>query len=71
MPTPVVQLLYSIYWKKEFRREKVVPLRLNEVNYFLDPYYQRIICPVARKMNVSPQAAYIRMKKMGLVVEKT
>lgn len=69
MPASVVQLLYRIYWKKEFQREKVVPLRLNEVNYFLNPYYQRIVCPVARKMNVSPQAAYIRMKKMGLVVD--
>lgn len=69
MPAPVLRLLYDIYWKKEFKSEEVAPLRLNEVNYFLNPFYQRIVCPVARKMNVSPQAAYIRLKNLGLVID--
>ena len=69
MPAPVIKLLYAIYWKKEFKSEKVCPLLVNR-DYYHDPVFQRIVGPVARKMNVSLQVAYIRLKKMGLLFHK-
>jgi Zn-dependent peptidase ImmA (M78 family) len=64
MPAPVISLLYAIYWKKEFKREKIGRLFVDK-DYYNDPVFQRVVGPVARKMNVSLQAAYIRLKKMG------
>lgn len=69
MPAPVIRMLYDIYWKKEFKSEKVCPLYVDK-NYYYVPVFQRVIGPVARKMNVSKQAAYIRLHKMGLIFEK-
>lgn len=69
MPAPVISLLYAIYWKKEFKSEKVCPLFVNR-DYYHDPVFQRVVGPVARKMNVSLQAAYIRLHKMGLLLHK-
>ena len=69
MPAPVISLLYAIYWKKEFKREKIGRLFVDK-DYYNDPVFQRVVGPVARKMNVSLQAAYIRLKKMGLLLNK-
>lgn len=68
MPAPVIRMLYAIYWKKEFKSEKVGPIFV-EKNYYYNPVFQRVVGPVARKMNVSMQAAYIRLHKMGIVLE--
>ena len=68
MPANVVRQLYYIYWKKEFHSEKIRPIRVNK-DYYHDPVFQRVVGPVARKMNVSLQAAYIRLKKMGLLLD--
>ena len=68
MPANVVRLLYDIYWKKEFHNEKTSPIRVNK-DYYHDPVFQRVVGPVARKMNVSLEAAYIRLKKMGLLLD--
>lgn len=68
MPAQVVRLLYEIYWKKEFKREEVEPLRL-EADMYHDSKFQRVCGPVARKMNVSLQALSIRMKALGLLIE--
>lgn len=70
MPAPVIRLLYNIYWKKEFKSEKVAPLHIQQT-YYQDPIFQRVVCPVARKMKISPNAAYLRLKKMGLLIIKT
>lgn len=69
MPAPVIRMLYDIYWKKEFKSEKVSPIYVDK-NYYYDPIFQRVIGPVARKMKVSKQAAYIRLHKMGLIFDK-
>lgn len=69
MPTRVIGLLYDIYWKKEFKREVVKPL-LVKGNYFKQPSFQRVVGPISRKMGVSLEAAYIRLKKMGYLVEE-
>lgn len=66
MPAPVISLLYAIYWKKCFHSEDVRPIYI-DVDYYHDPVFQRVVAPVARKMNVSLQAAYIRLKKMGFI----
>ena len=68
MAGQVVRLLYDIYWKKEFKREKVEPLRL-EADMYHDPKFQRVCGPVARKMNVSLQALSIRLETLGLLVK--
>jgi hypothetical protein len=68
MPANVISLLYSIYWKKEFHGANAVPIRVKE-DYYNDPVFQRVVGPVARKMKVSLQAAYIRLKKMGLIID--
>ena len=65
MPAPVIRLLYDIYWKKEFKSEKVRPIHVNK-DYYDDPVFQHVVAPIARKMNVSLQATYIRLKKLGL-----
>ena len=70
MPAPVIRQLYIIYWKKEFKSEKVTPLHIKQT-YYKDPIFQRVVCPVARKMKVSPNAVYIRLKKMGLLIDET
>ena len=69
MPAKVIRLLYAIYWKKEFHRENVAPIRVSKEGYYRDPIFQRVVGPVARKMNVSLQAAYIRLRKMGLLLD--
>lgn len=69
MPAPVISLLYEIYWKKEFKNETVRPIYVDK-GYYYDPIFQRVIGPVARKMKVSKQAAYIRLHKMGLIFER-
>lgn len=69
MPASVIRLLYDFYWKKEFKREKVFPIHV-EKDYNHDPVFQRVVCPISRKMNVSNQAAFIRLKKMGLILVK-
>ena len=68
MPSNVVHLLYDIYWKKEFHRNNTCPIKVKK-DYYHDPVFQRVVGPIARKMNVSLQAAYIRLKKMGLVLD--
>ena len=68
MPANVIRQLYDIYWKKEFHGENARPLRVNK-NYYNDPVFQRVVGPVSRKMHVSLQAAYIRLKKMGLLLD--
>lgn len=68
MPASVIRLLYAIYWKKEFKSDKVAPLQVKGI-YYKDPVFQRVVCPIARKMNVSKEAAYIRLKKMGLLFD--
>ena len=70
MPAPVIRMLYSIYWKKEFKSEKVSAIYVDN-DYYYDPVFQRVIGPVARKMRVSKQAAYIRLHKMGLICDKS
>lgn len=70
MPASVIRMLYDIYWKKEFKTEKVDSIYVKE-DYYNDPIFQRVVCPVARKMGVSPNAAYIRLKKMKLIIEKS
>lgn len=68
MPATVIRLLYNIYWKKEFKTDKVAPIVVKK-DFYSDPIFQHVVAPVARKMNVSLQAAYIRLKKMGLLLE--
>ena len=69
MPTKVIGLLYDIYWKKEFKRQVVKPL-LVKGYYFQQPSFQRVVGPISRKMGVSLEAAAIRLKKMGYLVEE-
>ena len=69
MPAPVTRLLYEIYWKKEFKNEKVKPLHV-EKDYYNDPSFQHVVAPIARKMRVSLRAAYFRLKKLELLVDK-
>lgn len=69
MPRKVVRLLYEIYWRKEFGSGVVSPLIIKG-EYFRDPVFQRVACPIARKMNVTPQAMYIRLKKVGLLFDE-
>lgn len=40
-------------------------------DFYHDPIFQHVIGPVARKMNVSLQAAFIRLKKMGIILDST
>ena len=70
MPAPVIRLLYEIYWKKEFKSENVSPIHISGT-FYRDPVFQRVVGPVANKLKVSLQAAYIRLKKMGLVIDET
>lgn len=70
MPAPVIRLLYAIYWEKEFKNNKVAPLHVKNP-YYNDPDFQHVVCPIARKMRVSPNAAYIRLKKIGLLIDET
>ncbi len=69
MPAPVIRLLFEIYWKKEFHREKICPLYVGG-DIYSDRIFQRVVGPISRKMKVSLEAAYIRLKKMGLVCKK-
>ena len=69
MPAPIIRQLYEIYWKKEFKSEIVKPLYVDK-DYYNDPSFQHVIGPVARKMKVSLKAAYIRLKKLGLLIDK-
>ena len=69
MPAPVIRMLYNIYWKKWSKREQVSPLKVKK-NYYSDKNFQSIVGPIARKMNVSLKAAYIRLKKLGLIIDE-
>lgn len=69
MPTPVIRLLYAIYWEKEFKNNKVAPLHVKNP-YYKDFNFQHVACPIARKMKVSPNAVYIRLKKLGLLFDE-
>lgn len=69
MPAPVICRLYDIYWKKEFQSDKISPIHVN-TDYYNDPVFQRVVGPIARKMRVSLQAAYIRLKKLGLILDE-
>ena len=70
MPAPIICRLYDIYWKKEFQSDKVCPIHVN-TDYYNDPVFQRVVGPIARKMSVSLQAAYIRLRKLGLILDET
>lgn len=70
MPAPVISLLYSIYWEKEFKNNKVAPLHVTKP-YYNDYNFQHVACPIARKMKVSSGAVYIRLKKLGLLLDET
>ena len=70
MPAPLARRLYELYWKKEFKRGEVGPITVDGADYYHDQVFQRVVGPVARKMNVSLQVAYIRLSKMGLIRTK-
>ncbi len=61
MPAPVVRLLFSIFAKRE----------LGTTAWALPPHSccvrQRVIVPIAKKMNVSTEAMTLRLEKLGLI----
>lgn len=64
MPAPVISRLFYIYMKRSSVQPCLCPLPAGSCCV-----RECIIAPVARKMNVSVEAATIRLKKMGLVCE--
>ena len=69
MPASVIWMLYDIYWKKWFKRETVSPLTVKK-RYHYDKNFQNVVGPISNKMNVSLTAAYIRLKKLGLIIDE-
>lgn len=66
MPRKVVALLYSIYWKKWFKREQVCPLTIAD-NFYNDKNFQNIVGPMSRKMKVSLEAMKNTLIDMELI----
>jgi Zn-dependent peptidase ImmA (M78 family) len=66
MPAPIVRELYAIYWKKKFNNRIISPLVLKEP-YYMQPLFQQIAGPIARNMNVSLTAVYLRLVRMNLI----
>lgn len=67
MPRKVVALLYSIYWKKWFKREQVCPLTIAD-DYYNDKNFQNIVGPMCRKMKVSLEAMKNTLIDMELII---
>ena len=61
MPAPVVKLLFNIFVRRNIYGVSSVPLNRDR---YVDQF---VIVPIARIMNVSVEAATIRLVKMGLV----
>ena len=68
MPRKVVALLYSIYWKKWFKKEQVRPLHISD-DYYNDKTFQNVVAPMSRKMNVSMEAMKNTLIDMELIVD--
>ena len=66
MPRKVVALLYSIYWKKWFKREQVCPLTIAD-DFYNDKNFQNIVGPMSRKMKVSLEAMKNTLIEMELI----
>lgn len=66
MPANVVNEYYRIYWQKHNGDRQPEPLEVWNRNEFL-PNFHRIVCPIARKMDVSTEAMKWRLFHMGLL----
>lgn len=66
MPRKVVALLYSIYWKKWYKRDQVCPLTISG-DFYDDKNFQNIVGPMSRKMNVSLEAMKNTLIDMELI----
>ena len=70
MPREIVTLLYNIYWRKRFKRQKVEPMLVSNKPYW-DKDFQNVVAPVARHMGVSLEAMKIRLIRIGLLIDTT
>lgn len=68
MPREMTRLMYEIYWKKEFKSDKVKPLHVVKYECYSSGVFQRIIGPASRHLFVSMEALMYRLHDMGLVV---
>lgn len=66
MPANVVNEYYRIYWQKHYGNRKPEPLQVWNRNEFMPTFY-KVVCPIARKMNVSAEAMKWRLYRMGLL----
>lgn len=66
MPRKIVALLYSIYWRKWFKREHVCSLTIAD-NFYNDKNFQNVVGPMSRKMNVSLEAMKNTLIEMELI----
>lgn len=66
MPADVVSEYYRIYWQKHYGNRQPEPLEVWNRNEFMPTFY-KVVCPIARKMNVSAEAMKWRLYRMGLL----
>ena len=66
MPAIVLSEYYRIYWQKHYGNRKPEPLEVWNRNEFMPTFY-KVVCPIARKMNVSAEAMKWRLFHLGLL----